>query len=101
MSTPEPIVVSIMPAIIGSMSRPDCVTPAPEDICRKVGRNVSAENMPMPTTRPIVVEIANVRLRNRCSGMRGSSARVSARTNSAVATTKPAESPISSGSEKS
>ena len=81
---PETMEVSIMPAIIGSISQPDSVTPAPVDICRNVGIIAMAENMPMPRTRPMRVVIVNVRLVNSRSGISGSLARVSATMNAAT-----------------
>lgn len=84
MRIPEVIAVSMSPAIIGSMRNPDPVTETPADICRKVGRKLSAANMPMPMTRPTLVAMVKVGFLKRCSGMSGSSARCSTMMKSAV-----------------
>ena len=98
---PEAIEVSMTPAIIGSMSRPDWVTPAPVAICRNVGRNASAANMPMPMTRPMTVETVKTELRNSRMGSTGSVARSSTTTNSTHATSVPAISATSRVSPRS
>ena len=41
----------MMPATIGSISRPESAAERPELICRNVGTKAIAENMPRPTTR--------------------------------------------------
>ncbi len=101
MAIPDPMAVIMTPTIIGSMRNPDSVTPAPVDICRNVGRNASAENMPMPSTRPISVAMVKVRFLNRCSGSSGSSARFSTRTNATTDTTTAATRPSNHGSDQS
>ena len=86
---PDQIEVPISPTIMGTMSSPDSAAEVPEDICRNVGTNAMAANIPSPRVRPIAVALTNTGLRNRPRGMIGSSARVSFQTNSAVATTMP------------
>ena len=74
----------------GSSNRPETAAEAPDDICRKVGTNAMAENMPMPSTKPTAVASTNTLLRKNDSGMIGSSARDSTSTNSDAAITTPA-----------
>src|SRR3954447_1905549 len=89
MNPAELWMVVMMPAVIGSMSRPEFAADSPELICRNVGINAIAENMPSPTARPRAVATTNVRLRNSVIGMIGSAARRSIATNITAATTKP------------
>src|SRR3954466_6206998 len=92
MNPAEPWIVTMMPAVIGSMSRPDVVADSPELICRNVGMNAIAENMPSPTARPSAVATTKVGLRNSVIGMIGSTARSSTATKTHAATKKPASS---------
>ena len=98
---PEPMAVTMTPTIIGSMRKPDSVTPAPVDICRNVGRNARAANMPMPRMKPMTVAMVNVRFLNRRSGSNGSLARSSTTMNSAIATSVPTTSASRPGSPQS
>ncbi|MGW6659538.1 hypothetical protein [Rhodococcus sp. NPDC055024] len=86
---PEEIEVSRRPAIIDSISRPDAAAEVPADICRNVGTNPIAANIPRPRARPIAVAFTKTRLRNSSRGMIGSSARVSVITNATVASSIP------------
>jgi hypothetical protein len=54
--------VPIRPAIIGSISSPETAAEVPEDICRNVGMNASAANMPMPRVKPMAVLLMKIRL---------------------------------------
>jgi len=71
---PEAMEVPISPAIMGTISSPDSAAEVPEDICRNVGTNPIAANIPMPSVSPIAVALRNAGLRNRWSGVMGSSA---------------------------
>jgi hypothetical protein len=84
--------VRMMPTVIGSISRPELAADRPEAICRNVGMNAIAENMPRPTAAPSVVATTKVRLRNRVMGMIGSAARSSTATKTAAETTSAASS---------
>src|SRR4051794_9097870 len=92
MNPAEPWMVRMMPAVIGSMSRPEFAADSPELICRNVGMKAIAENMPSPTAAPSAVATTKVRLRNRDSGITGSTARRSTRTNTTADTTSAASS---------
>ena len=82
--------MSIRPAIIGSMSRPDAAAEVPVDICRKVGMNARAANMHMPRKNPIAVATMKMRFVNRESGMMGSLALDSISTKTSPARSAPA-----------
>ena len=82
--------VPIRPTIMGSISSPDSAAEVPEDICRNVGTKAMAANMPRPRVKPMAVALTKIRLRNRLSGMIGSSARRSTMTKAAAATSRPA-----------
>ena len=75
---------------MGSISSPDSAAEVPEDICRNVGTKAIAENMPRPRVNPMAVALTKIRLRNRLSGMMGSSARRSTITKAAADRTMPA-----------
>src|SRR3712207_2106151 len=90
--------VRMIPAVIGSMSRPESAADSPELICRNVGMNAMAENMPRPTAMPSAVATTKVGLPNRLSGTIGSTARRSTSTNATAATTNAAASARVSGS---
>ena len=83
----------IRPTIIGSISRPETAAEVPEDICRNVGTNAMAANMPRPSVKPIAVALTKTRFLNSDSGMIGSSARASAITNSTTAASRPRPQP--------
>src|SRR4051812_45210879 len=87
---PDQMEVPIRPAIIGSISSPETAAEVPADICRNVGMNASAANMPMPRVKPMAVLLMKIGLRNRLSGMIGSSARRSASTKAQAASSRPA-----------
>ncbi len=86
---PETIEVPIRPTIMGIISRPDAAAEVPDDICRNVGTNPIAANMPSPRVRPIAVAFTNTGLRNRLSGMIGSSALASAMMKPVTAASSP------------
>src|SRR4051794_30542078 len=92
MNPAEPWMVRMIPAVIGSMSRPELAAESPELICRNVGMNAIAENIPSPTARPIAVATTKVRLPNSVSGMIGSVARRSTNTKTTAAMTNAASS---------
>ena len=75
------------PTISGSSLSPDTVGLAPLTICMYWGRYAIDPNIANPTTKPTPLEAENTRLRNRCSGMTGSAARLSAQMNPAPSTT--------------
>src|SRR3954452_16605590 len=90
MTWAEPWMVTMMPAVIGSMSRPELAAESPELICRNVGMNAIAENMPRPTAMPSAVATTKVGLPNSESGMIGSMARRSTSTKATAETTNAA-----------
>ncbi len=79
-----------MPTIIGMSSSPETAADVPDAICRNVGRKPIAANIPMPSTIPIAEALMKIGLRNRLSGMIGSSARASVMTKAAPARSIPA-----------
>ena len=91
MNPAELWMVRMMPAVIGSISRPEFAADSPELICRNVGMKAIAENMPRPTAMPSAVATTKVRLRNSDIGMIGSTARRSTSTKATTETTKAAE----------
>lgn len=90
---PDAIDVPSSPTIIGSISKPDSAAEVPDDIWRNVGTKPIAANMPMPRVSPIAVALTKIGLRNSDSGMIGSFARDSTKTNSAAATSRPRPQP--------
>src|SRR3954471_22615859 len=91
MNPADPWMVRMMPATIGSSSRPELAADRPELICRNVGMKAIAENMPSPTAAPRAVATTKVRLPNSDSGMIGSTARRSTATNAHTETTNAGE----------
>src|SRR3954465_3048698 len=92
MNPAELWMVVMMPAVIGSMSRPEFAADSPELIWRNVGMKAIAENMPSPTAAPSAVATTKVRLRNRDRGITGSTARRSTSTNTTADATRAASS---------
>ena len=75
---------------MGSMRSPEVAADVPEDICRNVGTNPIAANIPSPSMSPMAVALTNTGLRKSPSGMMGSAARRSTTTNRTAATIRPA-----------
>src|SRR3954451_22195658 len=89
MNPADPWMVRMMPATIGSISRPELAADRPELICRNVGMKAIAENMPSPTAAPRAVATTKVRLPNSDSGLIGSPARRAPATTTHAETTTP------------
>ena len=87
-SMPERIEVPMSPTIMGSISKPDAAAEVPDDICRNVGTNPIAANIPRPMVRPIAVALTKIGLRNSDSGMIGSFAFASTSTKPNIRRTK-------------
>jgi hypothetical protein len=89
--------VTMTPSIIGVSSRPLTVAEAPCTVCWYSGRNVIAPNIARPTRKLRAATREKFRIRNRCSGSIGSTARDSAHRNAATAATPTRARPMISG----
>ena len=67
--------------MIGRRRKPDAVGLTPFTFCMNSGRNVSAPNMANPITKPMELAAVKTRTRNSDSGITGSAAPRSAKTN--------------------
>ena len=82
---------------MGMVRNPDSVGETPCTNCMKVGMKVSAPSIAKPTTNDSTQHTENTGFRNSRIGRMGSTAFISARTNSTRAIAAPANSPMMVG----
>ena len=89
MMRPTAVEETNSPPMNGSVMIPDLVAETPRLIWKYCARKTVAPKRVMPTSSEAIEDMATVRLRNRRSGMIGSTARCSASRVSASRTTAP------------
>src|SRR4051794_13615768 len=94
---PETIDVTSIPAIIGSIRRPDAVGLSPLTTWRNNGRYVTDPNSAKPTINPITTQITNVLFAKSLNGTTGSLAFLSAHMNPPTANTVSTMRPMMNG----